>query len=111
MSTSIDVEGGVFCCGMNMVVIGELCHREPFIPIILLFVHEYMKILFELLVNPFGLPIQLGVICGRRCDLNAKQSIEFAHEGCNKLRSKIGKDREGKAMKLPDVLEVQSCRA
>jgi hypothetical protein len=42
---------------MNVVVIGELCHKEPFVPIILPFVYEHMKILFELLVDMFGLSI------------------------------------------------------
>jgi hypothetical protein len=48
MTTSIDVEGGVLHHRMNVVVIGELCYKEPFVPIILLFVYEHVKILFEL---------------------------------------------------------------
>jgi hypothetical protein len=40
-----------------------------------------------------------------------RQSIEFVHEGCNKLRSTIRKDRERKTMELSDVLEIQSHRA
>jgi hypothetical protein len=44
---------------MDVIVVLELGHRQEIIPVILLQIDEDMKILLQLLVDLFGLPISL----------------------------------------------------
>jgi hypothetical protein len=48
---------------MDMIVVLELGHRQEIVPVILSLVEEDAKILLQLLVDSFGLPIRLWVIC------------------------------------------------
>ena len=49
-------------CGMDMVVVLELCEREEVGPVILPLIDEESEVLLEFLVHSFGLPISLWVV-------------------------------------------------
>ena len=75
------------CC--VEVVVPEFAEGEELIPVVLSFVHEEAKELFELLVNVFGLAIRLRVVCGGRHEFDAEEAIEFAGEVGDKLWASI----------------------
>ena len=66
VSAGIEQERGLLRGRVDMVVIGELCEREQVIPVILSFPDKDVYVLFQLLVNPFGLSVGLRMIGGRR---------------------------------------------
>jgi hypothetical protein len=75
-----------------------------------MFVNEDMNVLFEFLVNTFSLTIGLRVIgCG--CGyLDTQEVIQFTHELSSELWPVIRAYGCWKAMELPHMLKVQSCR-
>ncbi len=74
---------------VDSVVMCELCERQPVGPVILSIVNEDPKILFDLLVNSFGLAIRLRMPGGRCIRGDVEESVEFFHELGDKLRSSI----------------------
>jgi hypothetical protein len=55
---------------MDMVIVLEFCKWEEFCPIVLLFTHKNLEVLFEFLVDMFCLSISLRVVsCG--CTLHS----------------------------------------
>jgi hypothetical protein len=48
---------------MDMIVVLELGYRQEIVPVILSLVDEDAKTLLQILVDLFGLPISLQVIC------------------------------------------------
>ena len=57
---------------VDMVVVGELCERKEVIPVILSFPDKDEYVLFQFLVNPFGLSVGLWMIDGRRGGFDPK---------------------------------------
>ena len=49
---------------MDSVVVGKLGYGQPFVPVVLVLVHEEPKELFDFLIDSLGLTISLGVIGG-----------------------------------------------
>jgi len=80
MSLSVDKEWGVLHGGVNMIVICELSHWQPIIPIILSLIHEDAQVLLQFLVDMLHLPISLRVIGCGCCDFDVEEMIEFMHE-------------------------------
>jgi hypothetical protein len=74
---------------MDMVVVLELGHRQEIIPVILSLVDEDAKILLQLLVDSFGLPIRLRVVCSRSCNSDRQQAVQLASELSNKLDTPV----------------------
>jgi len=58
-----------------MVIVGELHKWEEDIPIVLLFPDEDLEVLFQFLVDPFGLSISLWMVGHRCCGFYPKQLI------------------------------------
>ena len=58
-----------------MVVVCKLSEREEFVPIILALVDKKSEVLFQLLVDAFGLTVGLWVVgCGGR-QFDSNQSV------------------------------------
>jgi hypothetical protein len=58
-------EGSDLCSRMGSVVVSKFGEGEQVDPVVLLIIDVYSEILFQYLVDPFGLTIGLGVIgCG-----------------------------------------------
>jgi hypothetical protein len=68
-----------------MAIVCELTERQQSIPVVLLFTHGDSDILFELLVDVFGLAIRLGVICSGHQNFDSQESIQFAHKLSHEL--------------------------
>ena len=62
-------------CGVDMIVILELCKREEVVPIVLSLINKEAEELLQLLIDPFHLSISLGVVCGGGCQLNSKKLV------------------------------------
>jgi len=62
--SSVNHEGGGVCRCMDSVIVGELSYGQPFIPVVLMLVHEEPKELFDFLIDPLCLAIGLGMIGG-----------------------------------------------
>ena len=65
VSAGVEQERSLLCGRVDMVVVGELCEQKEVIPVILSFPDEDAYILFQFLVNPFGLSVGLWMIGGR----------------------------------------------
>ena len=65
-------EGGFACRGVDSVVQGELGCGEERGPIILSLVYEVAEVLFDFLIDTFGLTIGLGVVGSGEAKLNPK---------------------------------------
>ncbi len=59
---------------------GECSEGEPFRPIGLKVIDEHTEVLFNFLVDSFGLSIGLGMKGGRGVTLDLKKIIEVLHE-------------------------------
>ncbi len=78
--TVVDFEW-TFTGGRVYAVIMGKCHeRKPFCPVGLEMIDEHSKVLFDLLINLFGLSICLWVIGGQSVSLDLKQIVEVFHE-------------------------------
>ena len=64
VSAGIEQERGLLSGRVDMVVVGELRERKEVIPVILSFSDEDAYVLFQFLVNPFGLSVGLWMIGG-----------------------------------------------
>ena len=61
--TVVGIEGRNTC--RRVIIVSELCQGQPFMPIILLISAIDANVLFKSLIDPFGLPICLGMISSR----------------------------------------------
>lgn len=75
--------------GVHMVVMLELHNQEEVISVALLFIHESLKVLIELLVHSFYLFIWLWVPGCRWDDLNSEKVVKFLSKEHNKLQISI----------------------
>jgi hypothetical protein len=91
-----------------MVVVLELRKGEKVIPIILTLIDEDTEILLEFLIDSFRLAVPLGVISRGSCQFDSEESVQLLSELGNKLGATIGNHFLRKAMKSPDMSEVQS---
>ena len=89
-----------------MVVVGKLGKWEEGMPVVLSLSDKDPQILFQLLVNSFGLSVCLRVVGCGGCALNPEQPVQFLHEHGDKLRSSVGYNLSQEAVELPDVAEV-----
>src|SRR6266481_2137587 len=92
---------------MDLVIVGELSDRDPFIPVILSLIYEELKELFDFLVDTFSLSICLWVVGRRCCDFDPKELTESPHEVQDKLGSSITNDFLREAMEFPDIVLKQ----
>jgi len=65
---------------MDPIIVGELCYRQPFIPIVLVLIYEELQELLDFLIDPLCLTIGLQVVSGGHRDLDFQQLAEAAHE-------------------------------
>ena len=79
MLTTVKEEGSLSGCCVFSVVITELGHSNPTIPVVLLVINEDAKVLFYALIHSFGLSISDWMIGGRRVLSNPNKSEEFAN--------------------------------
>ena len=89
VTTAVEHERGLLHGGVGVVIVRELAEGEELVPVVLSFVHEEAKELFELLVNTFGLAVRLRVVCGGRREFDAEEVIEFASEVGDELWASI----------------------
>ena len=89
-----------------MVVVGKLGKREEGMPVVLSLSDKDPQILFQLLVNSFGLSVRLRVVGYGGCALDPEQPVQFLHERSDKLRSSVGYNLSREAVELPDIAEV-----
>ena len=62
---------------MSSVVVRELGHRDPIDPIILVVIDVHPEVLFQFLVDPFGLTVSLRMVGHGRIVLGPQSVIEF----------------------------------
>jgi hypothetical protein len=89
VSPSVDEEGSMLHRRVSVVVVREFGEWQQGIPVVLAFVDENSDVLFEFLIDVFGLAIRLRVICCGCRNLDAQEAIQFAHELCDELWSAI----------------------
>ncbi len=82
----------------------ELREWEPIGPVVLSIVNKDSKVLFDFLVNSFGLAIRLRMPGGRCVGRDVEESVEFFHELGDKLRASIGDHNLWHAMFHVDVI-------
>jgi len=107
VSAGIEEEGRLLRGGVDVVVVGKLRQGEECVPVVLSFSDEEPQVLFQFLVDPFRLSVGLRMVSGRRCGFNSQQSVQFLHEGGDKLWSAVGDDLPREAMKFPDVPKLE----
>ena len=74
-------------------------------------IDEDVEILFNLLVDPFCLSIDLGMLCHQRVTLDPNQFVEVSHEFRLKLGASIVDDLPGNAMEPEDMVPIVFCHA
>ena len=62
METLVSKELGDHCCRVSCVVVHEFSQGKEIDPVVLLVVDVHPKILFQDLVNTFGLTVGLGMV-------------------------------------------------
>ena len=62
---------------MDMFVVLELCIRQQFVPVVLPLITEQVQVLLQLLVDLFGLPIRLGVVCSGGMQLHTEEVVQL----------------------------------
>ena len=67
-------------------------------PIILLVVTVYPQVLFQYLIHPFRLPVQLGVVCRRSIPLNIQPFEDMPGKLGDKLGTSVGNSIDREAM-------------
>ena len=60
---------------MDMIVVCKLSEREEFVPIILVLVDKKSEVLFQLLVDAFGLTVGLWVVGCGGCQFDSDQLV------------------------------------
>ena len=94
---------------MNLVVVGERGESEPVMPVRLSFIDKYTEILFNFLIDSFGLSIGLGVIGCGDVGFNTGHRVEVPHElGC-KLGASITDGFSGESEFGPDMIVIDVC--
>src|SRR5882762_1554757 len=88
-------------------VVSEFSSGEVVSPVILMNRAVSMKILFQFLVNTFGLTISLGVISCAHGLLDIEEFAEFSGEGGGELRATIGDKILREAEALPDIITIE----
>ena len=90
-----------------MIVVAELSEGEELVPVILPLICEESKVLLQLLIDAFHLPIRLGMVGSRTRHLEAEKLTKFVHELVDKLWTSVAVHNEGQPMQLPDMHEVE----
>ena len=89
MVALVSEEGAYTGGSVRSVVVSEFSEGKECGPIILLVGNVVSEILFEGLINPFGLPIAFRVITGSEVELNRKRLTESAKKCRNKFQSLV----------------------
>jgi hypothetical protein len=93
---------------MDMIVVLELGHRQEIIPVILSLIDEDAKILLQLLIDSFGLPIRLRMIGRRGCDSDRQQAVQLSSELPNELDTSVRNHVSRQTMQLPHMVQEES---
>ena len=91
---------------MRGIVVRELCERKQLAPVVLRAVTEDMYVLFQDLINSFGLSITLGVIGCGSISFDIAEFKEVLGKLGNKLRTTVGHNILGEAVVLENMAEV-----
>src|SRR5882762_3041285 len=94
---------------MVVDVVSKFSSGEVVSPVVLTNRAVGMKVLFQFLVNMFGLTIGLGVISCTHGLLDTEEFPEFIGEGGGELRAAIGDEFSREAKVLPDVITIEGC--
>jgi hypothetical protein len=108
IDNSVGSKGSHFDTGMVGVVVAELGDRKEAFPVVLLVVTVHADVLFDELVDSFGLTISLRVEGGRHVDLSAKKALKGAPKFAVEDRTAIGDDIVGCTVSADDIVEVES---
>ena len=65
---------------MDLIIVGKLCYRQPFVPIVLALIYEESQELLDFLIDPLCLTIGLWVVSGGCHDLDFQQLAEAVCE-------------------------------
>lgn len=107
---AVDREEGRYAGGLGCVVFGsEFREGKPRGPVVLQVQGIGMEILFKNGVQPFRLPIGLGMVRGRKTRLDMEAATQLAPEGRDELRTAIRDDGGWKAMKFENVIDEEVC--
>jgi len=107
VSAGVEQERGLLRGRVDVVVVGELCEWKERVPVVLSFPDKDAYVLFQFLVNPFGLSVSLRMIGGRRGGFDPEQSVEFLHEQGDELWPSIGDNLAREAVEFPDIADVE----
>jgi len=108
VDNSVGGEGSHFNTRMVGVVVAELSDRKEAFPVVLLVVAVHVDVLFDELVDSFGLTVSLRMEGGRHVDLRAKKALKSAPKFAVEDRTAIGDDIVGCTMSAVDIVEVES---
>ena len=72
VSAGVEKERGLLCGGVDVVVVGKLSEQKKGMPVVLSLSNKDPQVLFQLLVNLFGLSIHLRVVGCGGCTLDPK---------------------------------------
>ena len=75
------------------------------------FVDEDTEVLFNFLIDLFGLPISLRVVCGREVGFYSGHCVEISHELCCELGTSVTDGFSRKTELGPDMITINVCSA
>src|SRR5215471_8538136 len=73
----IENERGLLVSGVRGIIVGKLGDRKPILPVVLMEIDEYSKVLFDCLIHPFSLSISLRVVSSGGILFDSNESAKF----------------------------------
>src|SRR5882724_3717588 len=80
MLPGVEHEWGGVHRSVDLIIVGELSYRQPFIPIVLVLIYKELQELLDFLIDPLCLTISLWVVSGGHRNPDFQQLAEAAHE-------------------------------
>jgi hypothetical protein len=104
----VSVERGYTSGRVRRVVVNEFGDGELRGPVVLLIVDVNTEVLFEGLIDSFGLPVHLWVISSQQVGLDVERSAQGRPELGDEQFSSVGNDVSREAVFREDVLYEES---
>src|SRR5258705_11217624 len=101
---------GGFCSGVNTGVVGEFREGEEFSPIILMHRGVGAEVLFEFLVNTFGLTVRLRMVGGGQGLINPQRGTKRSGEFGGELSPTVGDEFTWETKAFPHMIAIEKGR-
>ena len=92
---------------MDLIIVGKLGYRQPFVPIVLALIYKESKELLNFLIDPLCLTIGLQVVSSGCCNPDFQQLAETVREIRHKLGPSVANDLLREPMEFPNMVSEQ----